>query len=185
MAKRTCGPQLYILPMPTVLVGAVEEGKPNFNAIAYCGVAQSVPPMLSVSMDKRRYTHRGISENGCFSVNIPSVDLLGKTDYVGMVSGSEVDKSEVFGVFYGKLKNAPLIKECPINFECELVHTVDFGGKNDLFIGRIVETYTEEGCMDALGPDMLRVKPIAFSRPDHGYWSIGKLLGRAGEMSNY
>jgi flavin reductase (DIM6/NTAB) family NADH-FMN oxidoreductase RutF len=183
MNKRTFGPQLFILPMPTVIVGAVVEGKPNFNTIAYCGVAQSVPPMLSISMDKGRYTHRGIAENGCFSVNVPSEDLLGKTDYMGKVSGSEVDKSTMFDVFYGKLKNAPLIQECPINIECELVQTMDFGGKNDLFIGRIVETYADEDCLGVSGPDMLRIKPIAFSRPDHRYWAIGELLGKAGEIS--
>ena len=135
MAKRSCGPRLFIFPMPTVIVGAVVDGRANFNAIAYCGVAQSVPPMLCISMDKRRYTHRGIVSSGCFSVNIPSADLLEKTDYVGRVSGREVDKSKIFGVYYGKMKQAPLIRECPINIECELADTMDFGGKNDLFIG--------------------------------------------------
>jgi len=169
--------------MPTVIVGALVQGKPNFNTIAYCGVAQSVPPMLSISMDKSRYTHGGIVENGCFSVNIPSEELLEKADYVGTVSGRDIDKSGIFTLYYGKLKKAPMIQECPISLECELVHIMDFEGKNDLFIGRIIETYADEGCLGDSGPEMLRVKPVAFSRPDHRYWSIGGLLGKATEVS--
>jgi flavin reductase (DIM6/NTAB) family NADH-FMN oxidoreductase RutF len=184
MGKRICGPQLFVLPLPTVIVGAVVEGKPNFNAIAYCGVAQSVPPMISISMDKGRHTHLGIVQNGCFSVNIPSENLLAETDYVGTVSGREVDKSALFTLYYGRLKHAPLIEECPINIECELVHTADFGGKNDLLIGRIIETHADEGCLNGTVLQMGRVKPIAFSRPDHSYWSIGGLMGKAGKVSN-
>jgi len=42
-----------------------------------------------------------------------------ETDYCGIASGSEVDKVKVckFKVFYGNLKNTPLIEQCPINRE--------------------------------------------------------------------
>jgi flavin reductase (DIM6/NTAB) family NADH-FMN oxidoreductase RutF len=185
MEKKVCGPQLFVFPLPTVLVGSLVGGKPNFNAIAYCGVAQSDPPMLAVSMDKTRYTHGGIMRNGCFSVNIPSRDLLDRVDFVGTVSGRDQDKSGIFTVFFGVLEKAPMIQECPVTVECELTDTMDFGGKNDLLVGKIAQTYADEECMEAGKPDMERVRPVAFSRPDHGYWALGKPLGRAGEVGTW
>lgn len=183
MSKKNFGPQLFVYPMPTVIVGSLVDGKPNFNAIAYCGVAQSKPPMLAVSMDKKRYTHRGIVENKSFSVNIPSQDMLGITDYVGTVSGHHTDKSQLFSVFYGALSTAPMIEECPISIECALVENMDFDGKNDLLIGKIVDTYVDEKYLSKRGPDLQKIKPVAYSWHDHTYWSIGRCIGKVSEAS--
>ncbi|MEN6554573.1 MAG: hypothetical protein ABFC34_17005 [Methanobacterium sp.] len=40
-----------------------------------------------------RYTNTCIKENGYSSVNIPSEEQMQKTDYVGLVSGRDTDKS--------------------------------------------------------------------------------------------
>jgi flavin reductase (DIM6/NTAB) family NADH-FMN oxidoreductase RutF len=44
-------------------------------------------------------TATGIRENQTFSVNIPSVDIVKETDYCGLVSGKNQDKSQVFECF--------------------------------------------------------------------------------------
>jgi flavin reductase (DIM6/NTAB) family NADH-FMN oxidoreductase RutF len=179
MQKIKFGAQTFLYPMPTVIVGALVNGKPNFNTIAYVGIAQSKPPMIAISMDKGRFTHRGILEVRTFSINIPSEEMVVVTDYVGIYSGSKVDKSKLFKLFYGKLHTAPMIEECPINMECELVETMDFGGKNDLFVGKIIQSYTEERlCTDGF-PDIKKVRPFVFTRHDQNYWNIGKHLSNA------
>jgi flavin reductase (DIM6/NTAB) family NADH-FMN oxidoreductase RutF len=48
MQKKQLGAKTFIYPMPVVIVGANIEGKPNFNTIAYCEVAQSKPPMIAL-----------------------------------------------------------------------------------------------------------------------------------------
>ena len=63
--------------------------------------------------------------------------MVKETDYCGLVSGKNVDKGEFFEVFYGELKTAPMIAECPINMECRLIQTVDFP-RHDIFVGEIV-----------------------------------------------
>jgi flavin reductase (DIM6/NTAB) family NADH-FMN oxidoreductase RutF len=98
---------------------------------------------ISLSMAKVHYTNIGIKENGTFSVNIPSIEMVKETDHCGLVSGKNVDKSRLFENFYGKLKSAPMVKKCPINMECRLMKTVDFP-QHDLFIGEIVATYCDE-----------------------------------------
>ena len=186
MQKKQLGAKTLIYPMPVVIIGANVEGKPNFNTIAYCGVAQSKPPMIAISMDKKRYTNKGIRENNTFSINFPSEDMIKVTDYIGTYSGKDIDKSKLFKIFYGNMKNAPMIVECPINIECRVIEIKDFGGKNDLFIGEVTQTYSEEKYLTDEIPDMKKVNPILFSRYENTYWKVGEYLGEASEVGkNY
>ena len=136
-----------LYPTPTVLVGAVVDGKPNYITIAHIGIVNHARPyLISLSSAKAHYTNAGIKENKAFSVNIPSENQVVKTDYVGIVSGKKTDKSGVFETFYGKLNNAPMIKECPLNMECRLFDVYDTP-THDLIIGEIVETYADESVL--------------------------------------
>lgn len=179
MEKLKLGAKTFLYPMPTTLVGANVNGKPNYLAIAYCGIMQRKPPMLEVTLGKMHYTNAGIKENKAFSVNIPSEDLVKVTDYCGIVSGKDTDKSTLFETFYGTLKTAPMIKECPINIECKLVQTLDLGGTNEIFIGEIIETYSEEKYLTNDLLDITKLKPIIFSIHDACYWRVGENIGKA------
>ena len=170
------GPKNCLYPLPTTLIGANINGKPNFIAIAHVGIMDL--GSVSLGMAKAHYTNKGIKENKTFSLNIPSENMVEKTDYCGLVSGREVNKSELFNSFYGKLKTAPMIEECPINMECELIKTVDFPN-HDIFIGRIVETYCDDRVLENGVIDFSKVKPILFVMNDHSYWKLGSKLAKA------
>jgi len=186
MAKITLGPGTFLYPMPTTLVGANVDGKANFLAIAYCGIVQHTPPLIAVTLGKKHYTNQGVKDNKTFSVNIPSQDMAEVTDYMGIKSGRQIDKSSVFTVYYGKLSTAPLIEEAPLALECELVQTLDFGGTNEVFIGRIVQAYADEEVLTDDLPDMSKLRPLLFSMHDNSYWSVGERIGKAWSMGlNY
>lgn len=55
------------------------------------------------TMNKVHYTNACIKENSYFSVNIPSDKVVQKMDYVGLVSGRDMDKSGVFTAFYASV----------------------------------------------------------------------------------
>jgi len=177
--KKKIGARTYLYPMPTTIVGANVGARPNFLTIAYCGIVQHSPAMISVTLGKSHYTNAGIKENATFSVNIPSADMVVITDYVGMHSGRDTDKSCLFSVFYGELKTAPMINETPLNLECRLIKTLDFGGTNEIFIGEIVQGYADEKVLNAAIPDIQKLNPIIFSMHDNNYWTIGQHLGKA------
>jgi flavin reductase (DIM6/NTAB) family NADH-FMN oxidoreductase RutF len=176
--KIDLGAKVAPYPMPVVLVGANVNGKANFLAVAWFMQAARTPPKVAVALNKRHYTNLGIKENKTFSVCIPSEDMLEATDYCGLVSGSEADKSEVFGVFYGKLGTAPMITECPVNIECSLDKTVD-NGSNDLFIGDIVATYTEQKYLTDGAVDIKKTQPFMLSLNDHVYHALGEPKAKA------
>lgn len=179
MKKTTLGPKTFLYPMPTVLVGALVNRKPNYLAIAFCGIVNHDPPMISVSLGKQHYTNQGIRDNHTFSVNIPSVDMVEITDYCGITSGNRVDKSILFGTFYGDLETAPMIEECPLNLECRLVEIIDFGDHSELFVGEIVQTHIGEEYLTENLPDVRKMRPIVFTMHDNNYWHIGEHLAQA------
>lgn len=181
MAKVLMGAQALIYPMPALLVGANVDGRPNFMAVAWGGVANGSPPMISVAIRPNRYTHRGIRQNWTFSVNVPSTDLARETDFCGIVSGATVDKVEAcqFKVFYGKLGDAPLIEQCPINLECKVVQILELGS-HSLIVGRVEETHISETCLTDGRPDIDKIKPFIFTAaPSRQYQAFGEVVGKA------
>lgn len=138
---------------------------------------------VSLGMSKTHYTNKGIKENKTFSINLPSEAMVEKTDYCGLVSGKDVNKATIFRTFYGKLITAPMIEECPINMECELVRTVDFP-KHDIFIGKIIDTYCDDSILENGVVDYAKVKPILFVMSERNYWRLGERLAKAWDIGN-
>ena len=165
-----------LYPMPTTLVGALVKGKPNYLTIAHVGIMDLTS--VSLGMNKGHYTNQGIKEHKTFSINLPSVKLVKETDYCGLNSGMTKDKADIFKTFYGALETAPMIEECAVNMECELIKTVDFP-KHDIFVGRIAETYCDEAVLTDGNVDFDKVQPILFVMNDRSYWKIGEKIGKA------
>ena len=181
MSKVTIGARTLLYPLPAMLVGANVDGKPNFSTYAWCGIAGSTPPMISVSFQHRRHTLKGVKENGTFSVNIPSVELVKETDYCGLVSGRERDKVAdcKFSVFYGKLGTAPLISECPVNLECSAVHMLNLGS-HMMVVGQIEEVHVTDSCLTDGEPDVEKIKPFLWAtRPLNKYCAFGEPVAEA------
>jgi flavin reductase (DIM6/NTAB) family NADH-FMN oxidoreductase RutF len=168
----------FFIPMPVVLVGTQVSGKANFMTVGWCARANANPPMIVCGIGNHHYTPKGIAETKAFSVNIPSAGLLEKTDYCGLVSGEKVDKSGVFDVFYGSLKTAPMIKECPVSLECRLVQTVPLP-TNSLYIGEIVGAYADGRIIKEGKPDFPEIDRLFLTMPDNRYWTLGKYTGDA------
>jgi flavin reductase (DIM6/NTAB) family NADH-FMN oxidoreductase RutF len=167
----------FLYPMPMVLVGSVVEGKANFMAVGWVSRVNFKPSMYSIALGPH-HTNKGIDEHREFSINIPDVSLMEKTDYCGLVSGNKTDKSALFDVFYGELTRAPLIRECPVSISCSLYETVNLPF-NKLYIGEPKEVFTEEKYMTDGKPDIKKINPFTLSMPDNSYWSVGEKIGKA------
>jgi flavin reductase (DIM6/NTAB) family NADH-FMN oxidoreductase RutF len=177
--KVDLGPKNCLYPLPTVLIGALVNEKPNYITIAHVGIMD--PGSVSLGMNKLHYTNSGIKVNKTFSVNVPSTKMVKETDYCGLVSGKVKNKSDMFKTFYGELKTAPMIEQCSINIECELVQTFDFP-THDIFIGKIVATHCDEKVLTNGVVDFEKVQPILFVMNDRSYWSLGKKIGKAWDI---
>jgi len=157
-----------------VIGGVLVNGRPNYITLGSYGGMSIDPPIVYISIKNERYTNAGIKENGYFSVNVPSKNLVKETDYVGIVSGRDVDKSTVFSAFYGSINKAPMIEECPVNILCKLINTIDLP-KNEVFIGEIVETYVGKEYIVDGKPDVNKIGPILLA--GEKYCELGNPIG--------
>ena len=94
------------------------------------------------------------------SVNVRFTDLADEVDFCGRGSGSSVDKVEAckFKIFYGKSRTAPLIEQCPVNLECQVVHILNLGS-HSLVVGRVEQAHISENCLANGYPDVLKINP--------------------------
>lgn len=172
------GENVFLYPMPVTLLGANVRGKANFMPLGWISRVNAEPPMVGIGVYKPHHTCEGILENRTFSINVPDAALMKKTDYCGLVSGKDTDKSGIFSVFYGQLGTAPMIHECPLRMECRTVDTLSLP-TNYLFIGEIVASYTEERFLTGGKPDIRKINPLLLTMPDNTYWTVGACAGSA------
>ncbi|MFC1947078.1 flavin reductase family protein [Chloroflexota bacterium] len=180
MAKKELEPSRLMYPRPTLLVGANINGKANIMAVGGGGVANAEPPMIAVPIRHHQYTLEGIKQNSTFSVNTPSADMVKETDYCGIVSGRTADKVKDCGfhIFYGNLGTAPLIEQCPINLECEVVNILNLG-THSFVIGEVKGSFISEDCMTDNKPDVKKINPMIFNLESGEYLSFGPFIANA------
>lgn len=167
-------------PLPVALIGANVDGRPNYMVVGY------ISPFdfgrhIFFSLYKERHTRRGIHENGTFSVNIPSETLIEETKICGSKSGRDIDKSTIFETFYGELRTAPMIRESPINMECEVVEVLDYE-PNEGIIGRVAKSYLDSECLVHGRLDVRRVRPFVWvTGGDYTYYRLGDRIEETDE----
>jgi len=178
MTMKKMGANFPVLPMPVTLVGSVVDGKVNFQTTAWVSRVQLNPPLIAVEVNGKHHTAKGIRQNKTFSVNFPNTEMVEITDYCGIVSGSKVDKSSLFDVFYGAVETAPMIKSCPLTLECRVVEA-PIEAAPHLVIGEIIESYVREDCLSDDKLDPLKADPLILTSPDRHYWKLGKQVAKA------
>ncbi len=142
------------------------------------------PPMLAVAVHGAHLTGQLIRDSECFSLNLPSENLIEKLDYCGLYSGKKYDKSKIFTLFDGDETTAPLIEECPLNIELCLSECIELPS-NMLFIGEVRAVYCDERCLRDGEPDSAKLMPVLLSMPDNKYWGLGDFLGHAWQMGRH
>jgi flavin reductase (DIM6/NTAB) family NADH-FMN oxidoreductase RutF len=183
MPKKSLKPTSALLLTPVVLVSCQDEGvKPNIITLAWVGVANSDPLMISIAIRPERHSYAIIKRTGEFVANLPTTAILKEMDFCGVVSGSKLDKfstTQLTPMPAEKIK-APLIKECPVNLECRVKQVLALGS-HDLFLGEVVAVHMDTEIQDEKGRiDIGKTKLFAFCAGAMEYWSLGERIGRYG-----
>lgn len=177
--KKQIGKANALYPSLTTILGTTVNGRPNFITIAHVGIMNhGDPQFISFGVSKTHFSNQGILENKVFSVNIPSTQMVVETDYFGIVTGKNTDKSQVSDLFYKEHKQAPMLTQCPVNMVCRLARTIDFE-THDLFVGEIVATYASEDILLNDKIDIKRLDPLLFDMSSIKYWSLGNEVAGA------
>ncbi|MGQ7383801.1 flavin reductase family protein [Streptococcus suis] len=110
----------------------------------------SLGSMMVIGMRTKGNAVTEISKHGHFTVNIPREDLLEQVEIAGF--NSRKDKFFLTGLTYrvGETVDAPLVNECPISIECEVVELVECGKLTNI-IGKVTRRVVEEDLLDENG----------------------------------
>ncbi len=181
MSKMEWKPGNMLYPLPAVMVSvADEEGHDNIITVAWAGTVCTNPPMVSISVRPERYSYKMIRETGEFVINLTTEKLAFATDYCGVRSGRDVDKFQELKLTRQKASHvgAPLIGESPVNIECRVVETREWGS-HTVFTAEVLGVHVDKEYMDEKGKfDLALTRPIVYS---HGeYYGLGKKLGKFG-----
>jgi len=171
-------PSAATYPMPVVLVGALVNGKANYMAVAWFSQVSAEPPMIAVALNRSRWTVEGVVENKSFSINVPGRSLVDEADYCGLVSGEKHDKSSLFSTFYGDLKTAPMIEECPLCFECSLANSLDLPS-HTIFVGKVAAVYADQHYVKGGKLDLRKMEPFVLDSPGRSYMGLGSDIAKA------
>src|SRR5664279_424033 len=179
--KKSLGAKTLAQPTPVWVIGSyAAHGKPNIMTIAWGGICCSQPPCVTISLRKATYTYECIKEHKAYTVNIPSSAMAKEADYVGTISGRNVDKFSMTKLtpIRSEMVDAPYIQEFPVVIECRVLHTFEIG-LHTQFIGEIMDVKAEESVLGEQGvPDMLKVKPFVFDTGQSAYYEIGQRIGK-------
>ena len=152
-----------VTPRPIAFVSTRgRDGVENAAPFSFFNVMGEEPPIVIVSMDRRRGgerkdSARNILEGGEFVVNMVDEALLERMHRCSVEFPPEVSEFAQAGLTAVPAARvaAPRIAEAPVSMECRLHTHVPFA-KRDLVIGEIVWLHVREGIVDA---ETLRVVP--------------------------
>jgi flavin reductase (DIM6/NTAB) family NADH-FMN oxidoreductase RutF len=128
-----------IYPMRVCLITGRDEGKDNIMAASWVFPLSMDPPLFGVSISEKRYSCSLIRKGKAFGINLPHPELKEAMLICGSISGRDVDKFEKAGLEREVGEKVPLIKQCPVSIECEVVDEIKTGD-HILFVGKVIKT---------------------------------------------
>jgi flavin reductase (DIM6/NTAB) family NADH-FMN oxidoreductase RutF len=182
--KTSFGPKKTLFPMPVALVVTGDMEQSNIVTIAWVSLLTSSPPTLGVSVGTKGFSGKQILKNKHFTVNIASTSIMVEADFCGITTGKERDKFKETGLTKMPSTHipSPIIRECPLNFECRLVNHAVFGTTNH-FAGEILEVHMDaDKLRDVSDPasfDPAAMDPLVYIGGAREYRRIGDKIGDA------
>ena len=181
MSKQEWKPGNMLYPLPAVLVTVGDiDGEKNIFTVAWAGTVCTNPPMVSISVQPKRYSYEFIKRTGEFVINLTTEELAYATDYCGVKSGRDEDKFAALSLHTSRATfvKAPLLDESPVSIECK-VRRIEELGSHHMFIADVLSVHADDKYLDKENRFRLSdSKPIVYS---HGeYFGMGKNIGRFG-----
>ena len=122
----------------TLITTRHRELRGGLTATAVCSVSAE-PPQLLVCVNKTASAHDPIGDAGFFCVNILSPGHLKIAERFAGMDGVEGDERfRDMGEGSTLSTGAPVLKGCPVSFDCRLVTEVA-AGTHTIYIGEIVD----------------------------------------------
>ena len=177
--RKNFGAKPWTYPQPVFIVGTYEEqGNPDAMNAAWGGI--DYDDRINLCLSAGHKTVKNLLAAKAFTVSMGTEGQLTACDYVGIVSGNDVDdklSKAGWHAVRSEFVNAPIIEELPMALECELV---SYDPDTCHLVGRIVNVSADEGVLDEKCKiDPAKLRPIAFDPVHNAYLAVGGKVGNA------
>ena len=166
---------LVTTPQPCVMIATWDENKnPDVMMAAWAGQYDYKQIVISLSKHK---TTENLALAKAFTVSFADERTVAQSDYLGIVSGSNVsDKVARVGFTVTPSPNvdAPIINEYPLTLECKVVSF-----ENGSLIGEVVNMSADASILTDGKVDLTKLKPIVFDAAGVCYRALGDEVGKA------
>lgn len=176
--RKNFGAKPIFYPMPVFIIASYDEnGIPDAMNAAWGGICES--NQISLCLRAKHKTIKNILARKAFTVSMATVDTLASCDYVGLVSGNDVEnKLERAGFHTVKSASvdAPLIEELPMALECKLI---SYDPQTSRMVGEIVNICADESILTDGTIDPAKLHPITYDGMNCAYYALGAKVGNA------
>ena len=133
---------------PVALLTTAWHGNWNVMPAAFVTPVSIDPPLIGVAAHPGRHTHDMIKFSEEFALNIPTQELLHHCQYLGSVSGTELNKLELtrLPTFASRKVQAPLLEGCVGWIECGVEDAYRIGD-HTFFVGKVGGGVRGAGCV--------------------------------------
>ena len=134
---------------PVTLLTTAWRGNTNVMPAAFVTPVSIDPPLIAVAVHPARHTHDMIKYSEEFALNIPTRELLHHCQYLGSVSGTELDKLDLtkLPTFSARRLQVPLLEGCVGWIECGVEDAYTMGD-HTLFVGKVAAASAEQDAFD-------------------------------------
>ena len=176
-----------IIPRPIALITTQSKnGIINAAPFSFFNIVSSNPPMLSVSVQRKKGVHkdtaRNALESGEFVVHITDEDIVADVNQTAaeLPPGESELVLTKFTTIASEKVAVPGLQEAKVRFECKLERAIPLAGSQDnpgcdLLIGRIVCYHIDEGIYHKGRIDQNGLKPVA-RLAGQTYTKLGELF---------
>lgn len=176
--RKNFGAKPILYPQPVFIIGSYDENDtPNAMNAAWGGISESNE--ISICLSAEHKTVKNILKRKAFTVSMATADTVVPCDFVGLVSGNDMDnklEKAGFHTFRSKLVDAPVIEELPMTVECKLI---SYSPETCRMVGEIVNVCAEESILTDGKIDPVKLRPITFDGMNHAYYVLGEKVGNA------
>jgi len=176
--RKNFGAKPILYPQPVFIIASYDEnGVPDAMNAAWGGISEE--DEISMCLSPEHKTVKNILKQGAFTVSMATAGQVVPCDYVGIVSGNDVEDKFARAGFHplkSEFVDAPLIQELPMAVECTLV---SYDPESCRMVGRIVNVCAEESVLTDGKIDPAKLQPITFCGMNHAYYVLGEKVGNA------
>ena len=164
------GPDLYpllnsvVVPRPIAWVSTRSaSGVDNLAPHSFFTVSSVTPPVVQFTSVGTKDSLRNALATGDFVVAFCSEALADAVNATATDFPPEVSEFDVCGLTREPAEKvtAARVAESPVNLECRVVGTYDFGAGSVVVFGEVVWAAVEEAVLDGDHPEVRRLAPIA------------------------